>query len=326
MTAVDRRVDTFVRFANLMINDVTYLMDESLNDLTKIHHIETEMGNTQEWASKPLEYRRERENTLLSLEGHATGYITLGRSTVELLKLFTAKTKRPFMMPEIVRKLGAMLDYNLVALTGPRYQDLKVKNPERYNFSPKVLLGDIIQVFLNLKDEEEFVRAVAEDGRSYKKEVFDGAVNILKRRALKTDDEIAKLRAFVRKVEDLKTTLEEDLGDVPEEFLGMSISHFHRGNSVRDGPGWHIDALLYTVMKDPVTLPTSRVVVDRATIKAHLLSDSNDPFNRVPLKIEDVIPSAYRPATLFHCSGLTTPPCGIRRSGAQGSDRRVLGY
>ena len=46
-------------------------------------------------------------------------------------------------------------------------------------------------------------------------------------------------------------------------------------------------------MKDPVTLPTSRVVVDRATIRGHLLSDSSDPFNRVPLKIEDVIPSAY---------------------------------
>jgi len=301
-------VDTFVRFANLMINDVTYLMDESLNDLAKIHNIETEMGNAVEWASKPLQYRRERENTLLSLEGHATGYITLGRSTVELLKLFTAKTKSPFMMPEIVRKLGAMLDYNLVALTGPRYQDLKVKNPEKYNFSPKALLSDIIQIFLNLSDEEDFARAVAEDGRSYKKEVFDGAATILKRRALKTDDEIATLLAFVQKVEDLKTTLEEDLGDVPEEFLGTSISRVRKDDSVRDGPGWPADALLYTVMKDPVTLPTSRVVVDRATIKAHLLSDSNDPFNRVPLKIEDVIPSAYRLGASFEDFRLTIPP------------------
>jgi len=69
------------------------------------------------------------------------------------------------------------------------------------------------------------------------------------------------------------------------------FSHFR--DSKGDGFGRPTDALLYTVMKDPVTLPTSRVVVDRATIRAHLLSDSNDPFNRVPLKIEDVIPSAY---------------------------------
>lgn len=61
------------------------------------------------------------------------------------------------------------------------------------------------------------------------------------------------------------------------------------------GTGWIVDGLLYTVMKDPVTLPSSRAVVDRATIKSHLLSDSKDPFNRAPLKIEDVIPSAYHP-------------------------------
>lgn len=59
--------------------------------------------------------------------------------------------------------------------------------------------------------------------------------------------------------------------------------------------GWSADGLLYTIMKDPVTLPSSRAVVDRATIKSHLLSDSKDPFNRVPLKIEEVIPSACRP-------------------------------
>ena len=60
------------------------------------------------------------------------------------------------------------------------------------------------------------------------------------------------------------------------------------------GTEWTADALLYTVMKDPVTLPSSRAVVDMATIKSHLLSDSKDPFNRAPLKIEEVIPSAYR--------------------------------
>ena len=30
---------------------------------------------------------------------------------------------------------------------------------------------------------------------------------------------------------------------------------------------------------------------DRSTIKAHLLSDGTDPFNRMPLKLEDVQPA-----------------------------------
>ena len=46
-----------------------------------------------------------------------------------------------------------------------------------------------------------------------------------------------------------------------------------------------------TLMEDPVILPASKVTIDRDTIKTHLLSDPKDPFNRAPLKIEEVIPS-----------------------------------
>ncbi|KAJ8080555.1 Ubiquitin conjugation factor E4 [Marasmius tenuissimus] len=75
-------------------------------------------------------------------------------------------------------------------------------------------------------------------------------------------------------VEEAKATLEaeEDLGEIPDEFL---------------------DPLMATVMRDPVLLPSSRAILDRATIKSHLLSDTKDPFNRAPLSIEDVIPGPY---------------------------------
>ncbi|KAH9841644.1 ubiquitin elongating factor core-domain-containing protein [Rhodofomes roseus] len=263
-------MDKFVRFVNLMINDVTYLMDESLSDLAKIHEIQTEMEDTETFNSKPAQYRRERESALRTLERHTSGYVQLGRSTVEMLKAFTGETKEPFMVPEIVDRLAAMLDYNLDALAGPRCQNLVVKNPEKYKFNPKQLLSDIIDVYLNLSDQGEFVRAVAADGRSYRKELFERTAGIAKRRVLKSDTEIEKLLLFVVKVEEKKATLEaeEDLGEVPDEFL---------------------DPLMYTVMRDPVTLPSSQVVLDRSTIKSHLLSDAKDPFNRVPLALEDVV-------------------------------------
>jgi U-box domain len=51
-----------------------------------------------------------------------------------------------------------------------------------------------------------------------------------------------------------------------------------------------LDPLMYTIMEEPVILPTSKISIDLATIKSHLLSDPTDPFNRSPLKIEDVVP------------------------------------
>lgn len=44
------------------------------------------------------------------------------------------------------------------------------------------------------------------------------------------------------------------------------------------------------LMDDPVILPTSKNTINRSTIRSHLLSVAHDPFNRMPLKIEDVIP------------------------------------
>lgn len=180
------------------------------------------MDDKTAWEAKSIEYRREREGTLRSLERHASSYTTLGRSTVELLKVFTAETKAPFMMPEIVDRLAAMLDYNLQALVGPKCQELKVRNPEKYKFKPRELLGDIVQVFINLSDERVFVRAVAGDGRSYSKELFNRAEEIVVNKSIKAASEVVKLREFVERVEEAKKTLEEeeDLGEVPEEFLG----------------------------------------------------------------------------------------------------------
>ena len=48
-----------------------------------------------------------------------------------------------------------------------------------------------------------------------------------------------------------------------------------------------------TLMRDPVTLPSSNVNIDRSTIKSHLLSDNKDPFNRAPLSIEEVVSSEW---------------------------------
>ncbi|KAI0300378.1 ubiquitin elongating factor core-domain-containing protein [Russula brevipes] len=266
-----KNIDKFVRFVNLMINDVTYLMDESLSELAQIYNIQQEMANREAWGALPLQQRREREGTLHSLERQATSYTQLGNSTVDMLKLFTAETKEPFMMPEIVHKLAAMLDYNLDALVGPRCNELRVKDKDKYHFNPRQLLSDVVQVYLNLGDQNEFVRAVAGDGRSYRKELFDSAADKCSNNNLKSPTEVEQLRLFVAKVEEAKITLEaeEDLGEIPDEFL---------------------DPLMCTIMRDPVILPISRAVLDRSTIKSHLLSDAKDPFNRKPLTIEDVIP------------------------------------
>jgi len=73
---------------------------------------------------------------------------------------------------------------------------------------------------------------------------------------------------IIHEVKEAEDQEELDFGEIPDEFE---------------------DPLLASLMEDPVILPTSKITIDRSTIISHLLSDPNDPFNRAPLKIEDVI-------------------------------------
>ena len=57
-----------------------------------------------------------------------------------------------------------------------------------------------------------------------------------------------------------------------------------------DIPDDLLDPLTATLMADPVMLPTSKVVVDRATILRHLATGNGfDPFSREPLTEDDLL-------------------------------------
>lgn len=258
----------FLRFVNLLLNDATYVLDEALTKFPRIHDLQNELRTD---ASLDDEQRNSREEELRAAETQALSYMQLTNQTVSMMKLFTKSLCASFTMPEIVDRVAAMLDYTLDILVGPKSTNLKVDDMKKFHFEPRTLLSEFVDLYINLGSSEDFIRAVALDGRSFKPANFDATSRILIRYNLKSPDEInawenLKLR-FMRAKEDEEQD-EEDLGDIPDEFL---------------------DPLLANLMKDPVLLPISQQILDRSTIRSHLLSDPNDPFIRQPLKIEDVI-------------------------------------
>ncbi|KIX08122.1 uncharacterized protein Z518_02778 [Rhinocladiella mackenziei CBS 650.93] len=264
-------MEFFVRFVNLLLNDVTFVLDESFTAFHKIHDISKELSLAGTTLNE--QQRQEKEEALEEAKGRAKSYMQLTNETVGMLKLFTEALADAFTMPEIVQRLADMLDYNLDAMVPPKSTSLKVDNLQEYNFNPRALLSEIVDVYLNLSEKENFILAVARDGRSYKPENFAAAGNILRKFVLKAPEELKKWDRLIEKFAKAKQedeAADADLGEIPDEFL---------------------DPLMFTLMEDPVRLPVSRIVLDRSTIRSHLLSDPHDPFNRVPLKIEDVIPA-----------------------------------
>jgi len=281
-------VEFFVRFVNLLLNDVTFVLDESLSAFVKIHALTEEF---KEFPDMEETQKTEKEEELAAAQAKAKSYMQLTNETVAMLKLFTEALADSFTMPEIVQRLADMLDYNLDAMIGPKSSQLKVENPQEYGFNPRVLLPEIVDIYLNLRTKESFIIAVARDGRSYKPANFENTTAVLRNRALKSAEDLAAWTALgekFKKAKEIEDQADEDLGEIPEEFQGKYLPRVVRYRT--DG---YLDPLMATLMVDPVILPTSKVTLDRSTIRSYLLGEPTDPFNRMPLKIEDVVPSMF---------------------------------
>jgi ubiquitin conjugation factor E4 B len=220
-------LDFFVHFVNLLLNDVTFVLDESLTAFVQIHNLQQELKNAGPTMEQNV--KTEKEEALSAAQGRAKSYMQLTNETVAMLKLFTEALADSFTKPEIVQRLADMLDYNLDAMVGTKSKDLVVENPAEYGFNPKQLLAEIVDVYLNLKDKENFVFAVARDGRSYKPANLEQATRVLKKWALKSSEELAawaSLSQKFKKAKELDDQAEEDMGEIPDEFLGRHTPFF----------------------------------------------------------------------------------------------------
>ncbi|KPP72644.1 ubiquitin conjugation factor E4 B-like, partial [Scleropages formosus] len=253
----------FVRYINMLINDTTFLLDESLESLKRIHEVQEEMKSKDQWDQMSREQQQSRQSQLAQDERVSRSYLALATETVDMFHLLTKQVQKPFLRPELGPRLAAMLNFNLQQLCGPKCRDLKVENPEKYGFEPKKLLDQLTDIYLQL-DCARFAKAIADDQRSYSRELFEEVISKMRKAGIKSTIAIEKFKLLSEKVEEIvarNSQSEIDYSDAPDEFK---------------------DPLMDTLMSDPVKLPSGNIM-DRAVILRHLLNSPTDPFNRQPL-------------------------------------------
>ncbi|XP_021721463.1 probable ubiquitin conjugation factor E4 [Chenopodium quinoa] len=271
--AKEEEKGVYLNFLNFLINDSIYLLDESLNKILELKALEAEMSNTAEWERRPAQERQERTRLFHSQENIIKIDMKLANEDVSLLAFTSEQITSPLLLPEMVERVSSMLNYFLLQLVGPQRKSLSLKDPEKYEFRPKHLLKQIVNIYVNLARGDEtnvFPAAISRDGRSYNEQLFCAAADVLIRIGEdgRIIQEFVELGAKAKAAAVEALDAENALGDIPDEFL---------------------DPIQYTLMKDPVILPSSRVTVDRPVILRHLLSDSTDPFNRSPLNPDMLI-------------------------------------
>jgi ubiquitin conjugation factor E4 B len=253
------------------MNDTTFLLDESLESLKRIHETQELQNNPVAWANENQESQQSRLRHLQQDERQCRSYLTLGRETVDMFHYLTEHIREPFLRPELGDRLAAMLNFNLTQLCGPKCKNLKVKTPEKYGWEPRRLLSQLVDIYLNL-DCDDFAAALAGDERSFRKELFEDAAGRMERANIKFESQLAQFRALAARAQNIvvqNLRQDTDYSDAPDEFK---------------------DPLMDTLMDDPVMLPSGKVM-DRSVIMRHLLNSNTDPFNRQPLS-EDMLTDA----------------------------------
>eukprot|EP01053_Blabericola_migrator_P006185 Blabericola_migrator_1__6184@NODE_311_length_10068_cov_114_952505_g254_i0_p1_GENE_NODE_311_length_10068_cov_114_952505_g254_i0NODE_311_length_10068_cov_114_952505_g254_i0_p1_ORF_typecomplete_len1131_score253_54Ufd2P_core/PF10408_9/1_9e102Ubox/PF04564_15/8_5e21MH1/PF03165_16/0_46_NODE_311_length_10068_cov_114_952505_g254_i028506242 len=302
--------EEFERFIHYFASNTSWVLEEALQSLAEVKKREKKEGaeavdvdaairsrhprhSGREAEGSDAE-RAEAERLAQEMEGtrtvsdmpfeelaqHCKSLMEAGGLSLKVLKLLVEGSTDFIRHSEVLlTQMVLYLNNCLNSLVGPRCLELKVTNFEAYNFKPRELLATLAFIYVKLaKDSntgmaDEVVSTIAAEDRFFKMELFVKACGILQREGIVSRDLLEDFRSLSKALTEksAESKLFDDLlaDDVPAEFM---------------------DPLMAEIMKDPVLLPSSGVIVERRVIERHLISDEFDPFNRAPLKKSELVP------------------------------------
>lgn len=115
-----------------------------------------------------------------------------------------------------------MLNFNLKQLCGSKCKNLKVRNPDKYNWDPRWLLSHLVDIYLHL-DSETLAAAMANDQRSFSMETFQDAMGRIQKNLSRSSIDVANFKALAEKAHEITLAnlkKDEDYEDAPDEFIG----------------------------------------------------------------------------------------------------------
>lgn len=285
--AIAEDKSAFVTFANGLLNETNRLVASAMEKLPLIrdHQVRTgvlavppsnhELAQLREdYLAAPQARRDELDERFTDAERHLAPDLKLCTETLSLVELLTSDpaVSTAFGHPDLRVRLGGMLLSVMRAFTGRRSLDIKIENPEKYGFDPRDILTRVGRVATHFAKMDDFAAALAASGY-FEDTLLTKTTQTLRR--IKTLDD-ASLQALDALARDAK--LAHDAVKSYDAFES-------------NAPDNYLDAITCSLMTDPVKLPSGHVC-DASSIKQHLLNEKTDPFSRLPMQEDDLVPLA----------------------------------
>ena len=264
--------DDCIQFVNYLINDLTFLADESLDRLQEIKsYQDLKLNNKDTYNALSEEEKKRIEEKFKENSDRCKNFIPLFNSSLEFMITISNTCQSLILEYKLGSKLATLLNYLLQMFASKNSSNLKIQNFSEYKFNPKDILRNIMNVYANFVNYEDFYNFIINDERSFNIDNFIRAKNLRNKIKIKYnigEDFIKLINGLIKVKENLAENI-IDYDDAPDEYL---------------------DPITADIMEDPVKLPSSGQIVDRFVIEQHILSDPKDPFNRSPLDKSMLIP------------------------------------
>ncbi len=185
-------------------------------------------------------------------------HIKAMHSYLSVLIDFTSINRKAFFNRNIFYRISNILNGALLNLLGPNRDNYKIKDPKKYNYNPKLILKEILELIIKLLLDN--TKLIICSGLS--SDLLTTGLKISRNKNLLTEYENQKLENIINVLQTNASSENDDNLDIPEEYL---------------------DPLTFEIMKHPVRITTSNVIVDKNTFNQIMLNDATDPFSRLPL-------------------------------------------
>jgi len=162
------------------------------------------MENTVVWNAQSPDIIKQREAYFRGQEHSAGAFLSLAIEILDfLIKILEHGYSLFLKSEEMLQKLVSMLIYFFGKLCGPQMSNLNVKNPEKYKFNPKNLLGKIASIACYFADSEEMVNKLAMD-LDYSQDLMKATTNILTKYRVIPNDLLVKFQLLITKTNERK--------------------------------------------------------------------------------------------------------------------------
>lgn len=239
-------------FVSYILNDISELFYEIVYHFEKIEFLHNNMNNETN-----IDYEDDYTKVYKLLETFTT---FLNENIVMLDYIFNnidITTLSNELINKIEQTIMHFLRKNISNINN--YSNIITVN--KINLDLYTLTIKILNIVINLYDSEYFKNYLHEQEQCFSKNIF----TLIKNEYF--NDNIRSWNIYYNLIH-----LEQNLDD--SKVIEKEI------------PDKYLDPILNTLITCPVILPESQVIIDLTTIKKHLETHDDDPFNRTPLTID----------------------------------------